>query len=135
MIGSSRNIFGFRYFLEDQLAQWEARKALEVSTRQSCVDGIPTAQPALALAQKVIARVSAAGLPAELIPPAVTSVTLSTSASSQNVDAENDLRTAVLAFMDTVRAVERAVRTELGDGGSGALGDEQWRRHWPGGYP
>jgi XTP/dITP diphosphohydrolase len=51
--------------LEDQLAQWEQRKATEQNSghdRRSCVDGVPTAQPALALAQKVIDRATAAGV-------------------------------------------------------------------------
>lgn len=89
--------------LEDQLAQWEQRKALEGVGRQSCVDGIPTAQPALALAQKVIARVTAAGLPADLIPSGLTTVHL-----QPDGDAENELRTGVLDFMAAVRAVELA---------------------------
>lgn len=113
--------------LEDQLAQWEQRKALErkparasaVSTRRSCVDGVPTAQPALALAQKVIARVSAAGLPADLIPQALTEVRL-----RADGDAEDDLRSAVLRFMETVRTVEAAV------GADGAISEEHWRSHW-----
>lgn len=114
--------------LEDQLAQWEQRKALEKSARGSCVDDIPTAAPALLLAQKVIARVRNAGLPADLIPPSVTTVTV-----DADTDAENELRTAVLDFMDTVRAVERAVaatRGELG-GAASAPTEEQWREHWP----
>ena len=102
--------------LEDQLAQWEERKALEVSTRQSCVDGVPTAQPALALAQKVIARVTAAGVPADLIPAELLTVRL-----SPDADAENDLRTAVLTFMDAVREAERTMPAERDE--------EQWRRH------
>lgn len=105
--------------LEDQLAQWEQRKALERSTRRSCIDGVPTAQPALALAQKVIARVSAAGLPADLIPQALTEVHLRAEG-----DAESDLRTAVLRFMETVRTVEAAV------GAEGPISEEHWRRHW-----
>ena len=43
--------------LEDQIAQWEERKSAEKSARMSCMEDIPTGQPALALAQKVIARV------------------------------------------------------------------------------
>ena len=105
--------------LEDQLAQWEQRKALERSTRRSCIDGVPTAQPALALAQKVIARVSAAGLPADLIPQALTEVHLRAEG-----DAENDLRTAVLRFMETVRAVEEGI------GAEGPISEGQWRSHW-----
>lgn len=102
--------------LEDQLQQWEQRKALEVSSRQSCLDGVPTAQPALALAQKVIARVRAAGLPADLIPPAMTTVHL-----DADTDAENDLRTEVLRFIDRVRAAELA---------GGAMDAAQWRARW-----
>lgn len=107
--------------LEDQLAQWEQRKALEKSQGPgagSCVDGLPTGQPALALAQKVLDRVAAAGVPPELIPPALTSV-----AVSAGGDAENDMRTAVLEFMDAVRAAEQAA------GGSGPIGAEVWRIH------
>ena len=113
--------------LEDQLAQWEQRKALESTGRRSCVDGVPTAQPALALAQKVIARVSGAGLPAELIPAELTTVSL-----AADRDAENDLRTAVLVFMDAVRAAEQAAGAgrgeDLADGGP--LTAEEWRRYW-----
>ena len=58
--------------LEEQLAQWEERKALEKTAKaaDSCMDDVPTGQPALALAQKVIARAQNAGLPADLIPSA-----------------------------------------------------------------
>lgn len=92
--------------LDEQLAQWEERKAQEkkVKARASSMDDVPTGQPALALAQKVLARVSQAGLPAELIPASLTSVSV-----SADTDSENELRTAVLEFMDTVREVEAAV--------------------------
>ena len=99
------------------------------------MDDVPTAQPALALAQKVIARVSQAGLPADLIPAALTSV-----AVSADVDAENALRTAVLEFMDTVRHVEKAIAAgrrgedvpeELDVAALGVITEEEWRAHWP----
>ncbi|WP_137147232.1 nucleoside triphosphate pyrophosphohydrolase [Mycolicibacterium sp. CR10] len=121
--------------LEDQLAQWEQRKALEKSTRDSCIDDIPTGQPALALAQKVLARADTAGVPADLIPDAITSVTV-----SADVDAENVLRSAVLEFMDDVRAAERSVAAarraddvaeELDDQPPGVISEEDWRAHWP----
>ncbi|WP_328360283.1 nucleoside triphosphate pyrophosphohydrolase [Mycobacterium sp. NBC_00419] len=114
--------------LEDQLAQWEQRKALEKSARESCVDDIPTAAPALLLAQKVIARVRNAGLPADLIPASITTVTV-----AADTDAENELRTAVLDFMDTVRDVERAIAAGSGElgGSAGAAAEDQWRAHWP----
>ncbi|PQD99375.1 nucleoside triphosphate pyrophosphohydrolase [Mycobacterium sp. EPG1] len=121
--------------LEDQLAQWEQRKALERSSRQSCMDDIPTAQPSLALAQKVLARAETAGLPADLIPDAVTRVTV-----SADFDAESALRTAVLEFMDVVRTAERAaasarrrddVAEELDVAPHGAFTADEWRAAWP----
>ena len=122
--------------LEDQLAQWEQRKALETSKRESCMDDIPTAQPALALAQKVLARAEGAGVPADVVPEELTSVTV-----SAEVDAENALRTAVLEFMDDVRTAERAaavarrgddVAEELDGAPLTAISADEWRAHWPG---
>ncbi len=121
--------------LEDQLAQWEQRKALEKRLRPSysVVDDIPTGQPALALAQKVIARTEVAGLPADLIPAEVTSISV-----SADVDAESALRSAVLEFMDDVRAAERSVAAarrvaeEFDGGPRDSIGGDEWRSHWPG---
>ncbi len=115
---------GQQITLEDQLAQWEQRKAAERSDQRSCVDGLPTAQPALALAQKVIDRVTAAGLPADLIPAQLTSVSVKAGG-----DAENALRTAVLDFMDEVRAVEGVIAASLDAAGPATA--EDWRLHWP----
>ncbi|MBX7450824.1 nucleoside triphosphate pyrophosphohydrolase [Mycolicibacterium sp. 3033] len=121
--------------LEDQLAQWEARKALEKSARESIMDDIPTAQPALALAQKVLARAEGAGFPAELVPDSLTWITV-----SADFDAENALRTAVLEFMEDVRVAERGVTAarrgddvaeELDGSPRGAITAEEWRAHWP----
>jgi len=120
--------------LDEQLAQWEERKALEKS-RNSSMDDVPTGQPALALAQKVLERVSAARLPGDLIPDAITSVTVSV-----DLDAENALRSAVLEFMDTVRRAEHAVAAgrrgddvpeELDVAALGEISDEEWRAYWP----
>ena len=120
--------------LEEQLAQWEERKASEKS-RHSVFDDVPTAQPALALAQKVIQRVDRAGLPADLIPETVTSV-----AVALDGDAENALRTAVLEFMDTVRSTEKALTAgrrgrdipeALDAAPLGAVTEEEWRAYWP----
>lgn len=118
---------GEQITLADQLAQWEQRKALEKAEKAanleaagsaSCVAGLPTGQPALALAQKVLDRVTAAGLPPDLVPSALTSVSVDSGG-----DAENELRTAVLEFMDAVRAAEQAI------GASGPISAEQWRVH------
>jgi XTP/dITP diphosphohydrolase len=120
--------------LGEQLAQWEERKALE-KARESAMDDVPTAQPALALAQKVLSRVTAAGLPEDLIPATLTTVQV-----SGDHDAENALRADVLEFMDTVRGVERAVAAarrgedvadELDSAPPTRITEEQWRAHWP----
>ncbi len=120
--------------LDEQLAQWEERKANEKS-RNSVFDDVPTAQPALALAQKVIQRVDRAGLPADLIPEGITSVPV-----TLDGDAENALRTAVLEFMDIVRSTEKAVAAgrrrrdvsaELDVAPLGVVSEDEWRAHWP----
>lgn len=123
--------------LDEQLAQWEERKALE-KTRASCMDDVPTAQPALALAQKVLSRVTAAGLPEDLIPATLTTVQV-----SGDHDAENALRADVLEFMDTVRGVERAIAAarrgedvadELDSTPPTRITEDEWRAHWPTGF-
>ncbi|MCV7411530.1 nucleoside triphosphate hydrolase [Mycobacterium florentinum] len=120
--------------LEEQLAQWEERKAAE-KPRNSVMDDVHTGQPALALAQKVLGRAHAAGLPADLIPAEITSITV-----FSDVDAESFLRTAVLEFVDTVRAVERSIAaTRRGDSVPeefdvaplGEVTEQEWREHWP----
>jgi XTP/dITP diphosphohydrolase len=123
--------------LDEQLAQWEERKALEkqAKARNSVMDDVPTAQPALALAHKVVQRARRAGLPADLIPTQITSITV-----TADVDAENALRTAVLEFMDTVRDTEKAVASvrrgedvpaELDVAQLGTVSEEEWRAYWP----
>jgi XTP/dITP diphosphohydrolase len=123
--------------LEDQLAQWEERKAIEKAGRgvRSSMDDVPTAQPALALAQKVIERVTAAGLPSDMVPDAVTTITVWVDA-----DSENTLRSAVLEFMDTVRTTEQAIAAgrrgddvpeALDSASLGEITEEEWRTYWP----
>jgi XTP/dITP diphosphohydrolase len=120
--------------LDEQLAQWEERKAAE-KPRNSVMDDVPTAQPALALAQKVIQRVNNAGLPADLIPATITSITV-----TADVDVENALRTAVLEFMDAVRGTEKAIAAErrgedvpeeLDVARLGVIAEDEWRAYWP----
>jgi XTP/dITP diphosphohydrolase len=120
--------------LEEQLAQWEERKAAE-KVRNSSMDDVPTAQPALALAQKVYERVSAAGLPEDLIPEGMVSI-----GTAHGGDTENAMRTATLDFMDTVRKVEQAVAAARRGSDApqaidvtspGAITEEEWRAHWP----
>jgi XTP/dITP diphosphohydrolase len=116
--------------LDDQLAQWEKRKALEKKPRASIFDDVPTGQPALALAQKVIARAHGAGFPPDLVPDAITSIHV-----SPETDAETSLRSAVLEFIDAVRGAEKALAAERGGADvlqrPEAVSAEQWRAHWP----
>src|SRR5690606_14009554 len=81
---------------------WEERKYAE-KARRSCLGGIAMAQPALALAEKVRDRSNRAGLPEDLIPPALRMVRLGGRDS-----AEERLRKATLAFADAIRAAEDA---------------------------
>jgi XTP/dITP diphosphohydrolase len=78
--------------------------------------------------------VAAAGLPADLIPDTITSVTVSVDS-----DAENTLRSAVLEFMDTVRRVEHAIAAgrrgedvpeELDVATLGDISEQEWRDYW-----
>jgi XTP/dITP diphosphohydrolase len=124
--------------LDEQLAQWEERKANE-KTRNSSMDDVPTGQPALALTQKVFQRVSAAGLPVDLIPDGLVSIGL-----ALGDDAENTLRAATLEFMETVRKVEQAVAASrrpddvpevLDIAQLGVVTEEEWRAHWPTALP
>ncbi len=123
--------------LEEQLAQWEEAKASEraAKARNSVMDDVHTGQPALALAQKVIQRAEKAGLPADLIPAELTSVSV-----AADIDAESALRAAVLEFVDTVRGVETAIAAarrgdtvpvELDVAQLGEVTEEEWRAHWP----
>lgn len=122
--------------LDDQLAQWARGKALE-KPRNSAMDDVPTGQPALALAQKVIRRATGAGLPVDLIPAELTAITV-----TAETDAETQLRAAVLEFMDAFRAAENAIGAENRDAempaefdvaAGAAVTEGQWRAHWPGG--
>ena len=104
--------------LQTQLEEWETRKAAE-KARGSVLDGIATGQPALALAQKVLERLAAAGFPDDLVPDAVRSVRVVADGPS----VEDALRAAVLQFMADIRVAEAA--------GPGPRTAEFWRTNLP----
>jgi XTP/dITP diphosphohydrolase len=123
--------------LDEQVAQWEERKAQEASVkaRVSSMDDVPTGQPALALTQKVYQRVVAAGLPVDLIPEGMVSIGVGLGG-----DAENALRTATLEFMDTIRKAEYTIAASrrgedvpevLDIAQLGTVSEDEWRAHWP----
>ncbi len=108
--------------IAEQERAWEARKAAE-KARESCIDGIALQQPALALAEKVIARARKAGLPDELVPDELRVVRLGGPNS-----AEDELRKATLLFVARIRAAESAAHA---DGVAwGGLDADSWRTYW-----
>ncbi|MGW0042421.1 MazG family protein [Rhodococcus sp. NPDC003348] len=106
----------------EQERAWEVAKAAE-KARASCLDGIAMAQPALALAEKVIERATRAGLPAELVPEELRVVRIVV-----GENAEDMLRKAVLAFAARIRAAEQAARRAGPD--SGAIAPATWSQVW-----
>lgn len=107
----------------EQEAAWEAAKAAE-KARPSCLDGIAMAQPALALADKVLERVRRAGLPDDLVPDGLRCVRVGDCGDTESV-----FRAVVLEFVADIRAAEVSAT-----GGGGQVGPpldaEAWRRHW-----
>jgi len=94
--------------LDEITANWERIKRAE-KARESIVDGIALAQPALALADKALARVQRAGLevplPAE-DPLGARLFALVSEARAHGLDAEAALRRTVLDYLNRVRAAE-----------------------------
>ncbi|WNM25047.1 MazG family protein [Demequina capsici] len=91
-------------------ANWHAIKARTMG-RESVMDGVPVALPALQRAQKVLARADRAGLDV----PVPTGddigsrlLALAAEASAQGIDAESALRDAVRALESHARETERA---------------------------
>ncbi|MEU9028710.1 nucleoside triphosphate pyrophosphohydrolase [Streptomyces sp. NPDC048383] len=93
---------------EEVHAHWQATKAVE-KQRASVTDGVPLAQPGLALAAKLAGRVRAAGLPVEL--PEGEGIgrellALAARAEEAGTDPETALRVAARAYRDAIRAAE-----------------------------
>ncbi|MGW6032782.1 MazG family protein [Gordonia terrae] len=88
--------------LETQIREWEERKAAE-KRRGSVLDGVATTQPALALLQKVVERLTAAHYPVDTIP--VETLTVTVTAGDDSVEAQ--ARDRALALMSDVRAAEK----------------------------
>ncbi len=105
-------------------ANWEVLKAAEKG-RTSAMDGVPLAQPALALADKLLSRVSkaplivptpAADLPADAdVGDALFALVVT--ARARGLDAEAELRAACRRFSATVRELEQQGATEQREGG------------------
>ncbi|WP_433080652.1 MazG family protein [Dactylosporangium sp. CA-052675] len=95
--------------IDEIIANWEQIKKTE-KARGSSVDGVALSQPALALAAKLLQRVSRAGLDVPLPAPSTLGGRLFAAvaeARASDEDAEAALREAALRYMEAVRAAER----------------------------
>jgi len=95
---------------QDTHARWERIKK-ETKKRESVMDGVPAAQPALARAQKVLSRASRAGL--DVRDPAGVGIgqqllALVARAQAEGVDAEAALRDATRDYEAAAREAETA---------------------------
>jgi XTP/dITP diphosphohydrolase len=117
---------------ERQEHRWEELKRAE-KQRGSSIDGVATAQPAVALAAKLTGRTARAGLPPELLPagtgPGERLFALAAAAKLAGDDPEALLRTAARRFAEDVRAAEAAAVAAGRD--PHALDADDWRRFWP----
>ncbi|WP_445395206.1 nucleoside triphosphate pyrophosphohydrolase [Streptomyces sp. LE64] len=96
---------------EEVQALWLSTKAEEKHRRTSVTDGVPLAQPALALVGKLAARVGSAGL--EVPVPTgeglgYALLALAVRAQDEGVDPETALRAAARSYRDAIRAAEGA---------------------------
>ena len=108
---------------DDVKRNWETIKAEERAAAgagaASAVDGVPMAQPALALAAQLQRRAAAAGAPAELADLAPEPVSdlgaelfaLVSKARADDADPELELRKAARAYRDRFMAWEQSART------------------------
>lgn len=93
---------------EEVKEHWLRKKAIE-KRRESVTDGIPLAQPGLALASKLASRVRTAGLEVPL--PQAQGIgyellALAARAEAEGTDPEAALRAAARAYRDAVRVAE-----------------------------
>ncbi len=93
---------------EDVKAHWLRTKAVE-KQRESVTDGVPSGQPALALAAKLAGRVRTAGL--DVAPPqgqglGYALLEMAVRAEAEGADPETALRAAARGYRDAIRAAE-----------------------------
>lgn len=117
----------------DQEVRWEQLKGAE-KRRASSVDGVALAQPAVALAAKLVSRTAQVALPPDLLPGDGSGTggslfALAAAAKRIGEDPEAALRCVARRFADDVRAAERSARAAGLD--VEALTPQQWREHWP----
>jgi len=102
--------------IDEVMANWERIKQAEKS-RDSRMEGIPLAQPSLALAQKVLQRAKGlVPLPGQATGDDLARqlFALAAEATERGLDADEELRKAVLRYMDQVRDAEAAGQHDAG---------------------
>jgi XTP/dITP diphosphohydrolase len=119
----------------EQEIRWDQLKRTE-KRRESSVDGVALAQPAVALAAKLVSRATKAALPTDLLPRADTAggtgeslFALAASSRLAGEDPEAALRRVARRFAEDVRAAEDSARAAGLD--TSQLTAQQWREHWP----
>lgn len=117
----------------EQQIRWEELKRVE-KRRESSLDGVALAQPAAALAAKLVSRAARAGFPADLLPgtgggTGASLFALSATAKLTGEDPEAALRGVARRFAADVRAAEASARAAGLP--AGRLTAQQWREHWP----
>ncbi|MBC3190066.1 MazG family protein [Pseudonocardia sp. C8] len=115
----------------DQDRRWDELKRAE-KQRDSSVDGVATAQPAVALAAKLVSRTAKAGLPADLLPGGDDAgerlFRLAAAIQLGGGDPEARLRAVARGFDAAVRSAEKAAAADGKD--PHALTAADWRRYW-----
>ncbi len=116
----------------EQEVRWEQLKRAE-KRRESSMDGVALAQPALSLAAKLVSRVTQAAFPADLLPSADGGTggslfALAAAAKLAGEDPEAALRRVARQFAQDVRAAERSARAAGLT--AQALTPQQWREYW-----
>jgi XTP/dITP diphosphohydrolase len=132
MMGRHPHVFGTPEELEqfkaetgdDVMLNWENHKKKEKPERESVLDGIPQALPALALANKVIGKAQKIGLLEETTdsPLALEDeeqlgallLAIVQAAKANNLDPERALRTAVRDLSDDIRKAEVLAASDAG---------------------
>lgn len=119
--------------VEDVLRVWSAAKAEEKVERESVMDGLPSALPALALAAKTVGRIDRADVAALVdVPDAPVPADeadlgrlllgIAASASRAGLDPERALRLATAELHENVRAAEHGREAENPRAGGGTAG-------------
>ncbi|MFZ2964810.1 MAG: MazG family protein [Rhodoglobus sp.] len=115
MVGRHPHVFGDAVAdtADAVMASWDRLKAVEKPGRTSVLDGIPSAMPALALADKLLGRAAKVGVHRDAVAIAATEEQLGAdllaivaAARERGLDAERALRGALRGLQEDIRGAE-----------------------------